>query len=123
MLQLLQRRHPQLSGDVRITSYNVCYTKLLRGIEIHNDEILDLLADQGARIDRNKNQVMFSDELIDKSLASAPATFKWYDIYGNETHHFAGDQVYFTPGSAALNILDYGAGQVRKPVTDRNNFV
>jgi len=88
------------------------------GIEIHNDEILDLLADQGARIDRNKNQVMFSDELIDKSLASAPATFKWYDIYGNETHHFAGDQVYFTPGSAALNILDYGAGQVRKPVTD-----
>ena len=88
------------------------------GVEIHNDGVLNMLADHGAAVDNANKQVRFTDELIDKSLDSAQSTFKLYNIYGEETHHFAEDNVYFTPGSAALNILDYNTGKMRKPLTD-----
>jgi len=88
------------------------------GVEIHNDQVLKLLADQGAVVDHQKKHALFNDELIDKTLESSPGTFKLYDIYGNQTHHFKNDNVYFTPGSAALNILDYKTGKMRKPLTD-----
>ena len=88
------------------------------GVEIHNDEVLTMLADHGAVVDNVKKNVLFKDDLIDKSLDSAQSAFKLYNIYGDETHHFTNDNVYFTPGSAALNILDYNTGKMRKPVTD-----
>jgi len=88
------------------------------GVEIHNDEVLAMLADHGAAVDNTKKHVLFKDELIDRALDSSKNAFKLYNIYGDETHHFTQDNVYFTPGSAALNILDYDTGQMRKPVTD-----
>jgi trimethylamine--corrinoid protein Co-methyltransferase len=88
------------------------------GVHIHNDDVLSLLADHGAVVDNIKKHVLFKDELIDKSLKSAKSAFKLYNIYGDETHHFTNNNVYFTPGSAALNILDYKTGKMKKPVTD-----
>ena len=88
------------------------------GVEIHNEKVLNLLADHGAMVDKDKSHVCFNDELIDKSLASTQSEFKLFNIYGDETHHFTKDNVYFTPGSAALNILDYDTGKMRKPLTD-----
>jgi trimethylamine--corrinoid protein Co-methyltransferase len=88
------------------------------GVEIHNDQVLKLLADHGAVVDKDKKHVLFNDELIDQSLKTTQSDFKMYDIYGDQTHHFTNDNVYFTPGSAALNILDYNTGKMRKPVTD-----
>jgi trimethylamine--corrinoid protein Co-methyltransferase len=40
-----------------------------------------------------------------------------YDVLGNETHDLFGYNVYFTPGSAALNILDSSTQEIRKPMT------
>lgn len=88
------------------------------GVHIHNNEVLALLADHGAVVDTTKKHVFFKDQLIDQSLNSAQRAFKLYNIYGIETHHFTNDNVYFTPGSAALNILDYQSGKMRKPVTE-----
>jgi len=39
------------------------------------------------------------------------------DTLGRETHHFCGDQVHFTPGSTAINILDGVTGELRRPAT------
>ncbi len=87
------------------------------GVEIHNDGILSMLSDHGARIDGPKNRAFLSDQIIDKALSAAPPTFKLYDTVGRETHDFSGHNVHFTPGSAAINILDNDSNKIRQPTT------
>lgn len=100
----------QIIGEARI---------LLRelGVQIQNESVLSLLADNGARVDRSKSRVFFNDELLDRSLKSAPKSFSLYDSLGNETARLGGWNVYFTPGSTAINILDGDTNEVRRPVT------
>ena len=88
------------------------------GVEIHNKGILSLLADYGAKVETDRFQVIFTEEIIEKAVKTAPGSFKLYDVHGNQTHDFSGDNVYFTPGSAALHILDYHTKQIRKPSTE-----
>jgi len=87
------------------------------GIEIHNNSILSLLSDSGAKTDIDKSHVVFTEELINKSLETVPGSFKLYDVNGKQTHDFSGHNVHFTPGSAALNILDPDSKQIRTPIT------
>ena len=87
------------------------------GMEIHNEKVLSLLGDSGAEINLSANHARFNDAMIMKSIKSAPGHFKLYDISGNETHDFSTNNVYFTPGSAALNILDFRENRIRKPDT------
>ena len=87
------------------------------GVEIHNDGILAMLSDHGARIDGARNRAFLTDGIIDQALAAVPGSFKLYDVLGRETHDFSKDNVYFTPGSAAINLLDYETGKARPPIT------
>ena len=87
------------------------------GVEVHNQNILTILQDHGAKLDKRGHHVFLTDELIDQALKTVPGFFKLYDVLGNETHDFSGFNVYFTPGSAALNVLDYATEQIRKPTT------
>ena len=87
------------------------------GVEISNPAILDLLAEHGAEIDREHKRARFTDALLDQAVAAAPSGFKLYDVLGNETHDLSGDKVHFTPGSAAINLLDHNTGEIRKPDT------
>ena len=45
------------------------------------------------------------------------ATFRLHDALGRETHHFGSGTVSFTPGSAAINVLDGETGAIRAPIT------
>ncbi len=85
------------------------------GVEIHNDEVISLLSDHGARIDGQR--VYFTSDIIDKSLASTPDSFKLYDSMGDEAVDLSGYNVNYTPGSAAINILDSDTGALRKPTS------
>ena len=87
------------------------------GVEVQNKEVLSLLADNGARIDAGTNRAFFEEDLVGKSLELAPSAFKLFDVLGNETHDFSDYNVHYTPGSAALNVLDYDAKVIRKPLT------
>jgi len=87
------------------------------GIEIHNPGVLSLLADHGAKVDLNTCCARFTDGIIDKALAAVPHSFKLFDVFGKETHDFRDDNVYFTPGSTSLNILDEQSGEMRRPTT------
>ncbi len=87
------------------------------GIEINNKGVLSLLSDNGAKVDMEKFHVKLTEEIIDNAIKTTPGSFKLYDINGNETHDFSGYNVYFTPGSAALHILDYQTKKIRKPTT------
>ncbi len=87
------------------------------GVEIHNRGVLAMLGDHGAEVDQANEHIRLKEEMIDTALATAPHSFRLHDVLGNETHDFSGDNVYFTPGSAAINILDNSSGEMRKPTT------
>jgi len=87
------------------------------GVEIRNKEILSLLSDNGCKVDMERFHAALTEESIKKALEAAPKSFKLYDVLGNETHDFAGHNVHYTPGSTALNILDYETGDMRKADT------
>ena len=87
------------------------------GVEIHNRSVLDLLGDHGAEVDVEKQNARLTEGILDQALSTVPRAFKLYDVLGNETHDFQGDNVYFTPGSTAINILDNGSGEMRRPTT------
>jgi trimethylamine--corrinoid protein Co-methyltransferase len=94
------------------------------GLEIHNKSVLAMLSDFGCEIDTEKSHAILNSEIIEKSLKTAPASFGLYDVAGKQTHDFSGDNVYFTPGSTALHILDSKERKMRKAVTaDYVNFV
>jgi len=87
------------------------------GVEIHNDGIVSMLADHGAKVESDKNRVFVPGDLIDRALETTPKRFKLYDVLGQETHDFSGHNVHFTPGSAAIHILDDDTDKIRTPTT------
>jgi trimethylamine--corrinoid protein Co-methyltransferase len=87
------------------------------GVEIHNDTILSMLSDHGVRVEREAKRAFMTGEVIDKALSTVPPSFRLFDQLGNETHIFEGDRVHFTPGSAAIHILDHETQAMRRPAT------
>ncbi|MGA2268891.1 MAG: trimethylamine methyltransferase family protein [Bryobacteraceae bacterium] len=87
------------------------------GVEIHNQAVVALLCDHGAGTGGADSRVRFTEDLIDRALRTAPHSFRLFDALGNLTHDFSGDNVYFTPGSAAIHILDGRTGEMRLPTT------
>jgi trimethylamine--corrinoid protein Co-methyltransferase len=85
------------------------------GVEIHNPEATALLCDHGATL--HAGRVRIPASLVDRALATAPPAFNLHDVLGTETHAFGGGRTYFTPGSAAIHILDGDTGTMRKPNT------
>jgi trimethylamine--corrinoid protein Co-methyltransferase len=88
------------------------------GVEVHNRQVLSLLADHGARVETATGRARMDGPLIDRALAAAPRSFALYDVLGNRTHDFSGGNVHFTPGSAAIHVLDGATGDIRRPATD-----
>lgn len=88
------------------------------GVEIHNPGVLSMLSEHGARIDRATQRAFFTEGIVSKALKATPPGFKLFDVLGNQTHDFSGYRVHFTPGSAALHILDHDTNEIRKPNTD-----
>jgi trimethylamine--corrinoid protein Co-methyltransferase len=94
------------------------------GIEVQNEEAVSMLADHGATMSGGEARITLTEDLVKGALDSAPGSFRLYDVNGRETHCLEGDNVYFTPGSAALNILDYDSNDMRRPTTaDYINYV
>jgi trimethylamine---corrinoid protein Co-methyltransferase len=87
------------------------------GVEIHNRPVLEMLADHGASVDPAAWRARLTPDIIDRAFATVAHSFTLHDALGNQTHDFAGSNVYFTPGSAAIHILDEDGVRSRKPTT------
>jgi trimethylamine--corrinoid protein Co-methyltransferase len=87
------------------------------GMDIHHEGAVELLADHGARVDDGTRRVCFPADLIDRALATAPASFPLFDLHGNQTHDLGGQRVHFAPGSSAISYLDPDTGKMRPPTT------
>jgi len=88
------------------------------GVEIHNPGVVSLLADHGARVDAAANRVFLTDGILDRALRTVPPGFRLYDALGKTPYDLSGDRVHFTPGSAAISVLDHDAHVTRPPTTD-----
>lgn len=94
------------------------------GVTIHNESVLSMLSDHGASVDKDTCHVCLTKDIIEKALKTSPSAFRLYDVLGNQTHDFSGYNVHYTPGSSALNVLDYDTDEIRKPDTrDYINYV
>jgi trimethylamine--corrinoid protein Co-methyltransferase len=87
------------------------------GVEIHNPGVVSLLADHGSRVDAATRRVRIPSDVIDKAVATAPSGFRLYDALGRSSFDLSADHVHFTPGSAAISVLDHGARTTRPPTT------
>lgn len=87
------------------------------GIEVHNSGVLAVLADHGARVDLPTNRAILTETILDRALATVAHGFSLYDALGNTAHELSGDRVHFTPGSAAISVLDHGTQTTRPPTT------
>ena len=87
------------------------------GFEIHNEGVTAMLTGHGAQVDKNTKRVCFTEDMIDKALSHAPHAFKLFDTAGNEAVDLSGFNVNFTPGSAAIYVLDSETNKIRRPVT------
>lgn len=76
------------------------------GIKIQSPLALDLLAEAGARVDRNSEVAQIPAGVVHKALESAPHKFQLYDLNGKPRVSYGGDTVQFDPGSSGVHILD-----------------
>jgi trimethylamine--corrinoid protein Co-methyltransferase len=106
-------------GDELVTRIVAEARTVLRevGVEIHNPGVLSMLSDHGARVDAATSRAFLSDGIVDAALRTAPGGFRLWDAPGRTAHDLSGDAVHFTPGSAAIYVLDHGAHETRKPTT------
>ncbi len=86
------------------------------GVEIVDDQTKALLVEHGA-VEGADGRVHLDSGLVESALDSTPLSFSLYDIMGEQTHCFDGQKTHFTPGSAAINVLDRGSGEIRSAAT------
>jgi trimethylamine---corrinoid protein Co-methyltransferase len=84
------------------------------GVEINNQNVIDLLGDH-PEIKIKEKRVFFGKEVVRKCCQIAPPHVKLFNANDKKTHDLCHNNVYFTPGSAALNILDPRINKIRKP--------
>ena len=107
-----------LDGDLAnriITESKIVLAEV--GVEINDEQTRDLLADHGADVGGADGRVRVGDSMVKAALDTTPLSFSLYNVLGEETHHFDGTKTHFTPGSAAINILDRSTGEIRPAVT------
>jgi trimethylamine:corrinoid methyltransferase-like protein len=114
-----------LSPETVDRAIDEAYDLLLNpGVRVHYDEALKLLADAGAAVDTESRVAKIPRHLAERAVETAPGSFYLYGLDGEPAVHYGGDDVHFDPGSAAIEIADYGANRSRLPVTgDCENFV
>jgi trimethylamine--corrinoid protein Co-methyltransferase len=87
------------------------------GVAVGNREAVERVTGAGASLTRDGKRVLIPEELILRSIDSAPESFALFDREGNEVGSVGGDHVIFDPGSAAISVYDYDARGSRRPTT------
>jgi trimethylamine--corrinoid protein Co-methyltransferase len=89
-----------------------------KGVTLPHDELLGRLADAGCRVDLAGKRVRMPREVVEAAVRSAPRRIELWDIAGKSFCDLSGDKVHFTPGSAAIKILDSNTCRMRPVSTD-----
>lgn len=92
------------------------------GVYFEDKSVEKVMIDGGCEL--KEGRVLVPEELVKEALSKAPRRFDLYDRDGNYAATLGNGALLFNPGSAAVKILDYGAGEPR-PTTleDLKRFV
>jgi trimethylamine--corrinoid protein Co-methyltransferase len=82
------------------------------GMEIRGEGLRQRLLDHGLKTDDN-GRVLFTPDVVDAAIASAPKSFTLYDRDGNPYTELGGYNVHYVPGSSGLKIQDHRSGETR----------
>jgi len=82
------------------------------GVEVHDEQARDILADGGAHVDGVK--VRLHEHMVTRALATTPSRMTLYDRNGRVAIRAGGYNSYFGGGSDCLYILDHRTGQRRR---------
>jgi len=85
------------------------------GVKVDNEEVLKILAEAGAKVDFPEKTAYIPSAIVEKTVESAPSAFSVFDQEGKNPAVLEKDNVYFAPGSVALNIYDSETEKIRKP--------
>ncbi|MFQ6123748.1 MAG: trimethylamine methyltransferase family protein [Candidatus Heimdallarchaeota archaeon] len=85
------------------------------GVKVDNQEVLQTLANGGAKVDFEQKVAFISPSMVDKALKTVPSSFNVYDQACKNAAVLEGDNIHFCGGSVALNILDSDTEKIRKP--------
>lgn len=88
------------------------------GVRVHSGRAMQLLAEHGADVDLEAQVARIPLDLARRAVETAPSSFHLYDADGRPVVHYGSNDVHFDPGSAAIEILEYGTQHSRTPVTD-----
>jgi len=86
------------------------------GVDIVDNLTRELLTEHGA-VENAEGRVLIGQGMVESALETTPGSFSLFDVLGTETHRFDGRKTHFTPGSAAINILDRNSGKIRSATT------
>ena len=86
------------------------------GMEIRGSQLRRRLLEAGLP-ETADGRILFPETLVDRALATAPATFTLFDRDGNPHAQIGGNHVNFTPGSSGLKVQDHRTGYTREATT------
>ena len=83
------------------------------GLEIRGPLMRQRLLEYGLKTDQDGLRVLFSPEVVERAIASAPKSFTLYDRDGRPHAEIGGNNVHYVPGSSGLKIMDHRSGETR----------
>ena len=83
------------------------------GMEIRGTGLRQRLLDHGLKTAEDATRVLFSPDVVDRAIASAPKSFTLYDRDGRPHAEIGGNNVHYVPGSSGLKIMDHRTGETR----------
>ncbi|HYL40254.1 MAG TPA: trimethylamine methyltransferase family protein, partial [Candidatus Binatus sp.] len=86
------------------------------GMEVRGPTLRARLLDHGLPTTAD-GRVLFPGDVVERAIASAPASVALYDRDGRPHADLGGDRVHYVPGSSGLKVLDHRTGAVRLATT------
>ncbi len=83
------------------------------GMEIRGEKLRQRLLDSGLKTDSSGKRILFTADVVDAAIESAPGSFTLYNRDGEPHAEIGGNNVHFVPGSSGLKIQDHRSGETR----------
>ncbi|RLA33278.1 MAG: hypothetical protein DRR11_01510 [Gammaproteobacteria bacterium] len=91
------------------------------GMEIRGEKLRQRLLDHGLKTDQTGKRILFSADVVEAAIESAPKSFTLYNRDGEPHAEIGGNNVHYVPGSSGLKVLDHRTGETR--LSDSTDFV
>ena len=83
------------------------------GMEIRGPILRQRLLDHGLKTDKDDKRILFTADVVEAAIASAPKSFTLYNRDGEPHAELGGYNVHYVPGSSGLKIQDHRTGETR----------